>query len=108
MKCVLFVLLVTGSLFAAAGLPESHGQEKKKAAPTAVKLQVELEDIKCKGEHVFLTGTFRITQPVGGELVYSKLVDIPVAPDVKIKINVNTPVVLEPVRKVRNSATIKG
>jgi hypothetical protein len=95
MKSVLPVLLVTGSLLAAGGLSESRGQEKKKAAPAAVKLHVELEDINKKGGHIFLTGIFRITQPVGGDTVSSKLVDVPVAPGVKINVNwVGTPCVL--------------
>jgi hypothetical protein len=85
MKSVLSVFLVTCSLLAVGGLSESRGQEKKK--PTAVKLQVQLEDINVKGSHILLTASFRITQPVDGETVSSKLVDVPVAPGVKININ---------------------
>jgi hypothetical protein len=86
MKSVLFVLLATGLVLTATGRLESRGQEKKKSAPKALELQVLLEEISVKGQHVFLTGTFRITQPVGGETVSSKLVDIPVTADAKIKI----------------------
>ena len=84
MKYALLVLVVTGSPFVASGLSDARGQEKKEAAPVAVRVQVELEEIKRKGDHFFLTGTFRITQPVGGETVSSKLVDVPIAPAVKI------------------------
>src|SRR5262245_51941843 len=95
MKSVSSVLLMTCSLLAAGGLSESRGQEKKKAGPAAIKLQVELEDVNVKGSHIFLTATFRITQPVGGETVSSKLVDVPVAPGVKINVNwAGTPRVL--------------
>jgi RNA polymerase sigma factor (sigma-70 family) len=60
-----------------------------------VKLQVGLEDIDIKGAHIFLTGTFRITQPLGGETVSSKLVNIPLAQGVKINVNwTNTPCLL--------------
>src|SRR5262245_42355809 len=86
MKSVLFVFLATGLVFIRTGRLESRGQEKKNATPNALKLQVLLEDISVKGQQVFLTGTFRITQPVGGETVSSKLVDIPVTADAKIKI----------------------
>ena len=86
MKSVLFVLLATGLVLTATGRLESRGQEKKKSATKALELQVLLEEISVKGQHVFLTGTFRITQPVGGETVSSKLVDIPVTADAKIKI----------------------
>jgi hypothetical protein len=84
MKSAWLVLVVTGSLLVASGLSDARGQEKKKAAPAAVKVQVELEEIKQKGDYFFLTGTFRITQPVGGETVSSKLVDVPIAPAVKL------------------------
>jgi len=87
MKRVLSALLVLGSLLAAGGVPQAGGQEKRKAEPTAIKLNVELEAIKVKGEHIFLTGTFRITQPVGGETVSSKLVNVPVGPGAKINLN---------------------
>jgi len=87
MKCALLVLVVTGSLLVASGLSAAHGQEKKKTAPAAVKVQIELEEIKHKGDHFFLTGTFRITQPIGGETVSSKLVDVLIAPEVKINLN---------------------
>jgi hypothetical protein len=72
MKSVLFVLLATGLVLTATGRLESRGQEKKQAAPNPLKLQLLLEEITVKGHHVFLTGTFRITQPVGGETVSSK------------------------------------
>ena len=84
MKSALLVLVVTGSLLVASGLSDARGQEQKKAVPAAVKVQVELEEIKQKGDHFFLTGRFRITQPVGGATVSSKLVDVPIAPAVKI------------------------
>jgi hypothetical protein len=84
MKTALVVFVVTGSFLVAGGLSVARGQEKKKAAPAAVKLQVELEEIKQKEDHFFLTGTFRITQAVGGETVASRLVDVPIAPQVKI------------------------
>src|SRR5262245_35106059 len=86
MKSVLPVLLVTGSLLPAGDLSESRGQKENKADPGAVKLHVKLEDINLKESGIFLTGTFRITQ-VGGETVLSKLVDVPVAPGVKINVN---------------------
>jgi hypothetical protein len=86
MKSALVVLLATGLLLAAARLPESRGQAKENTAAIGVKLQVLVEEINVKGQHVFLTGTFRITQPVGGETVSSKLVDIPVTANAKIKI----------------------
>jgi hypothetical protein len=86
MKSVLLVFLATGLVFIRTGRLESRGQEKKNATPNALKLQILLEEINVKGQHVFLTGTFRITQPVGGETVSSKLVDIPVTADAKIKI----------------------
>jgi len=56
MRRVLF-LLATGLLFMAAGLPQARGQEKKKPAPTGVMVRVTLEDIKVKGDQVFLTVT---------------------------------------------------
>jgi len=86
MKSVLSVLLVTGLLLAADDPSESRGQEEKKAERGAVKLHVKLEDINIKDSGIFLTGTFRITQ-LGGETVSSKLVDVPVAPGVKINVN---------------------
>jgi len=69
-----------------AGRPESRGQEKKKAGPAAVKVQVLLEEITVKGKHRFVTGTYRKTQPLGGEIISSRLVDLPVAKNAKIRI----------------------
>jgi hypothetical protein len=97
MKSALTALLVTGSLLVAGVPSESRGQEPKNAKPAAVKLQVQLEDINVSGSGIFPTGTVRITQAVGGETVSSKLVDVPVAPGVKINVNwAGAPRVLRP------------
>ena len=86
MKACLLVLLATGSVLVGAGRPESRGQEKKKAGPAAIKVQVILEEIHVKGKHRFVTGSFRKTQPLGGEIISSRLVDIPVSKGAKIRI----------------------
>jgi hypothetical protein len=85
MKSFLIAFLAIGLLVVGAAQRESRGQEKK-TTPTVIKVLMELEEINVKGRHSFLTGTLRITQPVGGELVSSKLVDIPITEDAKISI----------------------
>jgi hypothetical protein len=85
-KAGLVALLGTGLLLVGAAQHESLGQEKKKNAPTAVKVQVVLEKINVKGKQGFVTGTFRKTQPEGGLVISSKLVDIPLTQDAKIRI----------------------
>jgi hypothetical protein len=85
-KAGLVALLATGLLLVGAPDYESRGQEKKKTGPTAVKVQVMLEKINVKGKHGFVTGTFRKTQPQGGLVISSKLVDIPLTQDAKIRI----------------------
>ena len=84
MRSALLVIVAAGSLVVVGALSDARSQEKK-AAPAVVKLQVALEEISQKGDHFFLTGTFRITQPVGGETVSSKLVDVPIELGANIK-----------------------
>jgi hypothetical protein len=86
MRACLFVVLASGLVLVGAGQSESRGQEKKTATPTGIKVQMELEEINVKGQHVFITGTFRITQPEGGVLISSKFVGVPVTADAKIKL----------------------
>jgi hypothetical protein len=85
-KACLLVLLATGPVLVGSSRPESREQEKKKAGPAAIKVQVFLEEITVKGKHRFVTGSFRKTQPLGGEIISSRLVDIPVSKGAKIRI----------------------
>ena len=66
-----------------------------KAPPATIKVQVRLEEITLRNKWSFVTGTFLKTHSVGGRrrsfaqpnnLVRSRLMDIPVSENAKIKI----------------------
>jgi RNA polymerase sigma factor (sigma-70 family) len=65
--------------------PEDR-KKARKVAEVKVRVNLNLEEVNVKGKHIFVTGTYRRTQPVGGVIVSSRLVNIPVTENAKIRI----------------------